>query len=234
MSLLELEHLAKSYGDGSARRVALADASLTLDSGELVAIWGVRRSGRSTLLRIAAGLVAADSGVVRFAGSDLSGKGRDALRVEIGYCRRGFGPSDGRDVFEQIVLSQLARGATPAQATARAHDALARVHAERCAACKPGELSAVEAVRVAIARALARRPRLLVIDEPTLGLEALDRNAILSLLRTLADGGVAVLASTDQSAGLAGADRALSLSGGKLRGVTEPELASVVPLRRPA
>jgi ABC-type multidrug transport system ATPase subunit len=234
MSLLELEHVARSYSRGHGRRIVLRDVSLSLDVGELVAIWGLRRSGRSTLLRIAAGLEAPTAGVVRFAGSDLAARGRGEPRSEIGYCRRTFGPNDGRGVLEQLVTGQLARGVRPEQAVARAHGALARVEVQHCAALEPGELSVAETVRVAIARALANRPRLLVIDEPTLGVDLLERDSILALLRALADEGVAVLTSTETSAGLVGAGRALSLSEGELRGVLAPELASVVPLRRPA
>jgi ribose transport system ATP-binding protein len=95
-------------------------------------------------------------------------------------------------------------------------------------------LDGADAVRVAVARALARQPKLLVIDEPILGVDLLARDTILLLLRSLADEGIAVLTSTTETTGLAGADRALSLGGGELRGSSSPELASVVPLRRPA
>jgi ABC-type lipoprotein export system ATPase subunit len=234
MSLLELEHVAKGYGRGSRRQVVLRDASLELDAGELVAIWGMRRSGRSTLLRIAAGLEAPDHGLVRFAGSTLTGRDRDGLRGEIGYCRRAFGPSDGRAVLDQLMLSQLARGAKAEEATLRARSALRRADAQSCAELRPAELGGSEGVRVMIARALAGRPKLLVVDEPTLGVDLLERDHILALLRSLADEGIAVLTSTDKTTGLSGADRALSLGDGELRGGSTPQLAEVVPLRRRA
>jgi ABC-type multidrug transport system ATPase subunit len=82
-----------------------------------------------------------------------------------------------------------------------------------------------------IARALAGRPRLLVIDEPTLGVDLIDRDQILALLRSLADDGTAILTSTDKTAGLAGADQALSVGDGELRGGVTADLAQVVPLR---
>jgi ABC-type Mn2+/Zn2+ transport system ATPase subunit len=96
------------------------------------------------------------------------------------------------------------------------------------------ELDGAEGVRVALAQALVLEPALLVIDEPTVGVDLLERDPILALLRALADEGIAVLASTGEAAGCSGADRALSLSAGELHGSTEPELAPVVPLRRQA
>ena len=232
MSLLELEDVHKAYGRSSSRRVVLERVSLHIAPGELVAIWGLRRSGRSTLLRVAAGLERPDSGTVRFDGHAMNGRDSDGLRAQIGYCRRSFGPSDGRAVLDQLMLSQLARGANPGHAIVRVRSALSRVHASACAGLKPSELSGEEAVRVILARALASRPRLLVIDEPTLGIDPIERDQILALLRSLADDGMAVLTSTDRTAGLAGADQALSLSEGELRGSAEPELAAVLPLRR--
>jgi ABC-2 type transport system ATP-binding protein len=85
---------------------------------------------------------------------------------------------------------------------------------------------------VGIARSLVHQPELLVIDEPTLGVETSERDLILSLLRSLADEGVSVLMSVGETTCLAGADRALSLAGGELHGELQPtELAPVIELR---
>jgi ribose transport system ATP-binding protein len=89
-------------------------------------------------------------------------------------------------------------------------------------------------MRVALARTLALRPRVLIVDEPTKGVDLLERDGILLLLRSLADEGIAVLASASESTALAGADRALALSDGRLRGTLSAELGTVLPLRRPA
>src|SRR5208282_855441 len=100
MSLLELEHVSKSYGRGSS--VALGDVCLKLDAGELVAVWGRRRSGRSTLLRIAAGLEPPDTGTVRFEGHDLASRLGDVSRRAIGYCPKAFHPNGGYLVLDQL------------------------------------------------------------------------------------------------------------------------------------
>ena len=232
MSLLELEHVSKCYGRLN-ERVALRDVSLQIEAGEMVAVWGVRRSGRSTLLRMAAGVEAPDTGVVRFDGHDLSDRRGERLGDGIGYCRRTFRPSEGQLVLDHLIVGLLARGAPLSLAASRAREALERVEIGRCAALRPSELDCAEAVRAAIARALALEPRLLLIDEPTIGVDLLARDGILRLLQSLALEGMAILASTGESPGLSGA-RALTLSEGELHGRQARELATVVPLRRSA
>jgi putative ABC transport system ATP-binding protein len=231
MTLLELDGVSKSYNRGARERVALRDVSLKLDPGELVAIWGLRRSGRSTLLRIAAGVEAPDAGVVRLDGRDLSG-GDAALDTGIGYCRTTFHPVDGQTMLDQVMAVLLARGISLAEAQSRALSALRRAGVERCAALRPNDLDGAEAVRVAIARALAVQPRLLVVDEPTKGVDLLDRDDIPPLLRSFAEDGIAVLACTGDAACLCGADRALAIGRGALRGSLAPELATVSDLSR--
>jgi putative ABC transport system ATP-binding protein len=234
MTLLSLERVSKSYGRGSDKRPVLSEVSLQLESGELVAIWGMRRSGRSTLLRIAAGLERPDAGTVCVEGTNLAGGGGDGLSSQIAFCRRGFGPADTGTVLDRLVESQLVRGASQGEVSVRARRALMRTGAEQCAALRPTQLDGAEVARVAIARALAGEPKLLVIDDPTLGVDPLRRDEILLLLRSLADEGLAVLTNADRATGLAGADRALALGDGELRGAVQPALAPVVHLRRPA
>lgn len=153
MSLLALEHVEKAYGSGPGRHVVLRDVSLEIEAGEMVAVWGLRRSGRSTLLRVAAGIEAPDAGSVRFEGHDLRGRGREALGEQIGYCRKTFRPSEGRLVIDHLIVGQLARGVPVARAATGARAALERTGAEQCAGRTPGELDWAECVRVSIARA---------------------------------------------------------------------------------
>jgi putative ABC transport system ATP-binding protein len=234
MSVLELRGIGKRYWDGPRERVVLRDVSLELEQGELVVVWGLRRSGRSTLLRLAAGIEAPDTGVVKFEGRQLGGRAEDVLGGGIGYCRKALGSTEGEGVLDQVVVGLLGRGVAPGTARERAGAALERVGAEHCAGYGPGELDSAEVVRVALARTLALEPRLLIVDEPTKGVDLLERDAILLLLRSLADEGIAVLASAGESTALAGADRALALSDGSLRGSLSVELGTVLPLRRPA
>ena len=87
MTLLALERVCKRHQDGRSERVVLDHVSMSLHAGELVAVWGMRGSGRSTLLRIAAGIEPPDAGVVRFAGRELAGRKGSALGEGIGYCQ---------------------------------------------------------------------------------------------------------------------------------------------------
>jgi ABC-type sugar transport system ATPase subunit len=231
MTLLALERVSRRYRHGSREHVVLRDVSLRLDPGELVAVLGPRHSGRSTLLRVAAGIEPPDAGRVRFAGRELTAGG-DALGDGIGFCRRAPHGGEGQTVLDELMVGQLARGVPPRVARTRAWTALERTGAAECAAHGSHELDSGEAVRVTLARALALEPSLLVIDEPTGSVELLERDPILSLLRSLADEGIAVLMSTGDATALSGSDRALSLSEGELRGETSPELAPVVALRR--
>jgi ABC-type lipoprotein export system ATPase subunit len=181
-------------------------------------------------MRLAGGVETPDAGVVRFAGEDLAHRRGDVLRSRIGYCQ--MNRRHGQRVLEQIMMDQLTRGISPPEASARARSALMRTDAERCAESRPHELDAAEAVRVAIARALAGQPRLLVIDEPTVGVDLLVRDAILLLLHSLAHEGIGVLLSTGDAPALSSADRALSIEDGELHGTLSPHMAAVLPLRR--
>jgi ABC-type multidrug transport system ATPase subunit len=231
MTLLELVGVGKHYGRGQLERVALRDVSFELSAGELVAIWGRRNSGRSTFLRIAAGLEPPDHGVVSLSGGNLHARGGENLREQIRFCRKTYRPTEGQLVIDRLITAQLTRGIRGSSARDRAHEALARANASHCATLKPSELDITETVLVGIARSLVHQPQLLVIDEPTLGVDVFERDRILSLLRGLADDGISVLMSVGETTCLAGADRALSLANGELHGELQPtELAPVIHL----
>jgi putative ABC transport system ATP-binding protein len=232
VSLLELRRVSRFHARGSRRVEVLREVSLEIEPGELVAVWGLRRSGRSTLLAVAAGVDPPDAGEVLFEGADLHARGTTALGNGIGYCRPIAGQPGGRSVIENVCAGLLARGVPPRDAQSRAQRALERVDVEPCSELASGELDAAETMRVAIACTLVFGPRLLVIDEPTKGVDLLDRDEIILLLRSLANDGIAVLVSDGDGSGLSDADRSLSLAGGVLRGKTSPELGAVLPLAR--
>jgi putative ABC transport system ATP-binding protein len=203
--------------------------SLEIEPGELVQVWGARCSGRSTLLAIAAGLERPDAGVVLFDGVDLSDWGADALGGGIGFCYLRAGSAGGRSVIDNVRAGLLGLGVPVRDADRRARKALERVGV---GARDMGSLDAAEEVRVSIACALVLGPRMLVIDEPTKGVDLLVRDDLVLLLRSLADDGIAVLVSDGDGSGLCDADRVLSLTGGRLRGETSPvKMGMLLPLR---
>jgi ABC-type lipoprotein export system ATPase subunit len=229
MGLLELEHITKRYRHGARQIDVLLDVSLELHERELLAVWGPRGSGRSTLLRIAAGIEAPDRGEVRFHGRHLLA-GATVIGSGVAYCQPTLRSPEAQVVIEEMVASQLALGVRPAGARARAWAALERVGAGRCGERRPTELDRAETVRVGIARGLLQEPSLLLIDEPTTSVAPLERDSVLELLHSLSREGVAVLMTLDSGVGLFAADRALSLADGILRGHAAPELAPVVEL----
>ncbi len=230
MSLLSIEHVSKRYRRGSREYVALRDVSLATERDELIAVLGARKSGRSTLMRIAAGLERPDEGAVRFEGVALSAA-TGVLGHRICFCHASFSPMHGERVLDHAAAPLLAQRLSLRVARRRAESALERAAVGQCTSMRPDELNGAERVRVALARALATEPRLLVVDDPTAGVGSLESDGILRLLRSLADDSVAVLMCTDDAMSISGAHRAFSLDAGVLRGEAQAPPAEVVPLR---
>lgn len=230
MNLLSMRSVGKRYRRGRRECVALKDVSLSVERGELVGVLGTRKSGRSTLLRIAAGLERPDHGVVCFEGEDLS-TAENVIGRRIAYCRTSFSELEGARILDHVEAGLLAQRVAPLSARRAAERTLARAGVADCARMEPCELDGAERVRVAIARALMSSPALLVIDEPTAAAGLLQSDPILHLLRLVADEGTTVLMSTGDATCLSGADRAMSLDEGELRGELQPPEVYVRRLR---
>lgn len=231
MALLSIENVSKSYRRGNRERVALSGVTLEIGAGELAVVLGTRKSGRSTLLRIAAGLERPDEGLVRLEGIPIS-QLRDVVGRKVSFCRAAFSPMEGDRVIEHVAAALLAQRVRLPRARRMAESALERAQVLECARMHPDELSGTERVRVAIARALAPGPRVLVSDDPFAGTGKLHADGILRLLRAVADEGVAVMMSTDDATCIAGTDSVYSLDAGRLHGDARAQPAEVVPLRR--
>jgi ABC-type lipoprotein export system ATPase subunit len=230
MSLLALQSVCKRRAHGGRTVVVLDDASLSIDAGELVAVWGLRGSGRTSLLRLAAGIDAPDAGSVRFDGRALSEHGDRILGRELAYCQKSFRTAEGQPALDEALLGLLVNGITGREARTRAGEALERVGAAGLGQRRVCELDGDERTRLALANGLALGPRLLLIDEPVAGVELHQRDAILLLLRSLADEGIAVLMTVGDLTGLTGADQSLSIGDGELRGSGKRALQPVVDL----
>jgi ABC-type multidrug transport system ATPase subunit len=228
MSLLSMERVCVRSGP----REVLADVSLEIETGQLVALSGARRAGKSTLLQVAAGVIAPDAGRVLFDGQADPDRER-GRRAGLALAYDRLSPAMGGTVLDQVAAPRMAC-VSPNAAERDAFAALRRVDAvELAAEASAASLSFAERMRVSLARALVTRPRLLLSDEPTLGLAGGERDEITALLRSLAADGIAVFVTTVSVSGFGGW-RHVSIDQGVVRDLTPPErrTGTVVPLRR--
>ncbi len=220
-ALLELEHAHKQYESPGETVHAVRDVSMRVDACELVALFGPSGSGKTTLLLLAAGLLRADGGSVRYKGRDLSTfskrEARAYRRTELGFVFQGFNLAAGLTAEENAAIPLLLRGMEHRHAHSRARAALSEVGLERRAAHTPDRLSGGEQQRVAIARALVGEPRLVLADEATGNLDSETGDAILELLGDLPRrrGAAVVLVTHDERAARY-ADRVLAIRDGSL------------------
>ena len=231
VSLLSIERVSKRYRHGRGERIVLKEISLAVAPGELVAVLGRRRSGRTTLLRLAAGLELPDEGRVCFDGNDLARTRSKVLGRDIGFVQTHFDCAVGGTVIEHVGAGALAQDRDFSMAKRNGREMLTRVGVDGLDNLPAHELDAAESVRVGIARALIGSPRVLVVDEPTNGVEPLERDPIMALLRSIGNEGVAVLMTTGDATALS-VDRVLTIGEGELRGSATPTEGKVVPLRR--
>jgi putative ABC transport system ATP-binding protein len=233
--LLSLRRVRKSYWRGLRETVVLADVSLDVHAGEMVAVWGQRGSGKTTLLEVAAGLQPLDRGTVTFNGRDLltgrPGLAR-ALNSELGWVQRRGPQSNGMTMVEYVSLPLLGE-CSPRVAQRRAVGLLEKVGVRDCARERWEDLTDGERTLVSIAHALVREPRLLIADDPTANLDLLQRAEVMTLLRSAAEReGRAVLLTVPDMPEMLNAHQVGSLSEGRLLLSRDEELANVVELPR--
>jgi ABC-type cobalamin/Fe3+-siderophores transport system ATPase subunit len=210
---------------------ALADVSLEVCAGELVIVWGPARSGRTTLLEVAAGLRAPDSGTVAFdgrePGASLGRHGGFAIVPKGGESLLGH----DRLVIDQVAYPAL-RIMSRWRAQTAADAALRRCGVEELGQMSMRALSHAERRRVLLARALVREPRLVMLDEPTAGLSHPETERFLNLVQSLVRDGIAVLMTDDaEGSALVPGARVLTMQRGALRGADPPPPADVIPLQ---
>ncbi|MFD2417432.1 ABC transporter ATP-binding protein [Amycolatopsis pigmentata] len=204
--MLEVQHLDHRFGGHQAVR----DVSFTVDAGQLVCIVGPSGCGKSTLLRCVAGLIRPSSGTVQLHGDPVTGVPEDLAVVFQDYSRSLFPWLSVASNVEFPLRSRLRRR----ERRARALEALEAVGLGDAARKFPWQLSGGMQQRVSIARALARRPALLLMDEPFASVDAQTRFELEDLLRRVQreQGSTVLLVTHDIDESVYLSDRVLVLS----------------------
>jgi len=191
MSLIELQHLNRWYGT----QQALRDVSLTLEPGR-IGLLGPNGAGKSTLLKILMGLLPPSSGDGKVLGHDLLHAGTD-LRRAIGYMSEADSLIPGLRGAEYVALAGELYGMPRRQALRRAHEVLSYLDLEDARYRRLEEYSTGVKQRLKLGQALVHDPQVLLLDEPTTGLDPAGRDAMLRLLLDLGkDHGKSLLLST--------------------------------------
>ena len=196
---VELSQVTKEYPGGV---FALRDVSVTIPAGDQVAVVGPSGSGKTTMLTILGTLERPTTGQVRVAGHDTvrASDGQLAgLRAhQIGFVFQAFHLQESMSTVDNVATGMLYTGMALAQRRALARAALERVGLGHRMDFKPRQLSGGERQRVAIARALAKRPAIILADEPTGNLDSKSGAGVLSVLHELgSDGSTLVLITHD-------------------------------------
>jgi putative ABC transport system ATP-binding protein len=231
--VLELRELVKRYTLGEAEPVSAVDGvSLTIDEGELVALYGPSGSGKTTLLMIAAAVLRPDSGSVFVDGREVSALSRrDAATYrmqELGFIRQSLDLIPGATALDNAALKLLGRPAGVREARRCVEPLLERLGLGERLGSRAEQLSMGERQRVMIARALSMDPKIVLADEPTGSLDSERGGEVLALLSGLCrERGIAVLLVTHDPQAAGYADRVHTMRDGRLsEGRMDPSLAS--------
>jgi putative ABC transport system ATP-binding protein len=235
VAVVEAENVTRRYGSGETAVDALRGVSLTVATGELVAVMGPSGSGKSTLMHILAGLDKPTGGDVAIAGTPIAKLSDTDLtklrRRQIGFVFQFFNLLPMLTAEENVVLPLSIAGEKPdAEWLA---DLLAKTGLKDRKSHRPSELSGGQQQRVAIARALISKPAIVFADEPTGNLDSKTSGEILDLMRDSVDSyGQTTVMVTHDSRAAAIADRVLFLADGSIvedrRDITAAEVLAVM------
>ncbi len=212
--------LTREFVVGGERIRPVNGVDLRMQAGEFVMILGRSGAGKTTLLSLIGALDLPDSGTITVADvhvETLHGRERDRfLQGSVGWVFQTAGLVPMLTAQENVELSLRVAGADEDSITSRATETLALVGLEGRFAHTAAELSGGEQHRVALARAVAKRPMIVIADEPTAQLDSETAAGIINLLCTVAKTGTAVLMATHDLAAVTSADRVMLMEDGRL------------------
>lgn len=222
LPVLRARGLTRTYGSGESAVHALRAVDLDVAAGEFVVLLGASGSGKSTLLNILGGLDVPTSGELEFEGRPLQAAGDEALttyrREHVGFVFQFYNLIPSLTVAENVALvTDIARDPMPVA------EALELVALTPRRDHFPSQLSGGEQQRVAIARAIAKRPRLLLCDEPTGALDYATGKLVLDVIaRINLELGTTALVITHNAAIAGMADRVVRLADGRIASIEVP------------
>jgi putative ABC transport system ATP-binding protein len=226
MSILELRHVSRTYGQGATQVHALDDVSLSVEAGSMVAVMGPSGSGKSTFLTIAGSLEEPSGGEVFINGASLAQMSRNARaqlrRRQIGFVFQDFNLLPGLTAAENVALPLELDGTPARKARVAGLKALQELGLGERAGNFPDQLSGGERQRVAIARAVVGDRRLLLADEPSGALDSANGEAVMRLIHAACQRGVAAVVVTHDAQLAAWADRVVFLRDGRVTDQTAP------------
>jgi sulfate transport system ATP-binding protein len=216
---IQVRGIGKRFGDF----VALEDVELSVPSGALTALLGPSGGGKSTLLRIIAGLEKPDTGTVEIDGSDattLAPRHRD-----VGFVFQHYAAFTHLTVYKNVAFGLEIRKQPKDEIRRRVHEMLELVHLEQFADRLPAELSGGQRQRMALARALAIKPKVLLLDEPFGALDAKVRKELRDWLRQLHKEMqvTTVFVTHDQEEALEVSDQIVVINHGRVEQIGTPD-----------
>ena len=216
---IDIKNINKNFGDF----VALDDVSVSIPTGQLTALLGPSGGGKSTLLRIIAGLDKADSGVISI-------EGRDATKLppqkrNVGFVFQHYAAFKHMTVAKNVAFGLEIRKKSKEDVARRVDELLKLVHLSQFSHRLPSQLSGGQRQRMALARALAVEPKVLLLDEPFGALDAKVRKELREWLRRLHDEVhvTTVFVTHDQEEALEVADEIVVINDGRIEQVGAPD-----------
>jgi putative ABC transport system ATP-binding protein len=230
-ALIDLQQVEKIYHMGEVDVTALCDVSLTIESGEFLAIMGASGSGKSTLMNILGCLDRPTSGQYLLDGRDVSQVTRNELAEirnrMLGFVFQSFNLLPRTSAVDNVGLPLQYAGIPPRERRRRAEEALCQVGLGDRLWHTPNQMSGGQQQRVAVARALVTKPQLILADEPTGNLDSRTSIEIMTLLQDLWRAGLTIIMVTHEADIAAYACRIVMMKDGRMVSDTRREARSI-------